>query len=404
MIYSAECVIDKLKEICPDLFSDSETEQSISESKWSDLYKTLSLSTNGELHSAFEELRLKFSEHLRLGNVIFLFGNGTSMYAGSQSTMNFNISDYAKIDEFKDIEGELSNVADSVKGIEEQLNALSTIESYFHITKDKRENCTSQLISKIKHDLIENFVDSLDYRFLCFHRLMLQKLRAFCVLPKTKIYTTNYDLAFEYTMDSLGIVYKDGFTGFVNRLFDPRTLSENGMPSLIKIHGSVNWIHEENRIKAIQPEFNDGKVKVTNTDPVVIYPTSNKLYQTYATPYSELMRHMLDEMKSGSNIVVVIGYGYRDDHVNEILYKAIENPKNIFYFFTYESPYKNEFIKEMRELGRDMPNINILSGFILGSFDIFVRYIMPAGAEDIEREKIVETLREMLEQANEQDR
>ena len=145
-------------------------------------------------------------------------------------------------------------------------------------------------------------------------------------------------------------------------------------------------------------------MKVVKTDPVLIYPTSDKLYQTYATPYSELMRHMLDEMKSGSNTVVVIGYRYGDEHVNEILYKALENPKNIFYFFSYNELDKCDFIDEVRELGRNMPNINILSGCILASFDIFVSYIMPAVAEQTEHEKILETLKKVLLETNEQDR
>ena len=273
---------------------------------------------------------------MRLGHVIFLFGNGTSIYAGSKSTMDFTLQKYAQNTEFVGIKEELDKVCSSVKGIEEQLNALNTIRSYNKIIQNAdKEKCVSELINKIKEQLITSYVNSIDYTNLKLHKYLLLKLRSFGALPRTQIYTTNYDLAFEYTMDSLGIEYTDGFSGFVNRRFDPRSLTEDGKPSLVKIHGSVNWINEKHRIKEIQPKFIDGKLVIDDTAPVLIYPTSDKLYQTYSTPYSELMRHMLDEMETGSNVVLVFGYKYGDDHVNEILYKALENPKNIFYFFIY---------------------------------------------------------------------
>ena len=42
------------------------------------------------------------------------------------------------------------------------------------------------------------------------------------------------------------------------------------------------------------------------------------------------MRHMLDEMEIGKNVIIVMGYKYGDDHINEILFKALENPNNIW--------------------------------------------------------------------------
>ena len=236
-----------------------------------------------DLLVAFSNLRLKLAEHMKLDDVIFFFGNGASMYAGSQDTREF------KLDDYNANYPSLSTIIDEVgklRGFEEQLNALITARSYYHLVKDdSKEKLVSNLINEIKNALVANFVNSVDYRKLSLHEVLLLKLRTFGCLKRTSIYTPNYDLAFEYSLDKLAIEYKDGFSGFVNRIFDPRTLQGKGdKTALVKIHGSVNWAVEEGRVKEFQPKFVGGKVEIDDTAPLLIYPTSHKLYQTYSTP------------------------------------------------------------------------------------------------------------------------
>lgn len=344
--------------------------------------------------ASFSELRLKLAEHMKLDNVLFLFGNGASIYAGSQDTREF------KLETYKEKYSELSSIIDEVgklMGIENQLSALITVQSYYNLIRDEaREKLVSDLIDEIKCVLIEDFVNSVDYRKLSLHEVFLLKLRTYGCLKRTDIFTPNYDLAFEFSLDKLGIEYKDGFSGFVNRSFNPRALLEKNKTGLVKIHGSVNWIVEERDIKELQPHFEDGKVKILDTSPVLIYPTSHKLHQTYSTPYSELMRHMLDEMETGKNVVIVLGYKYGDDHINEILYKALENPNNIFYFFVYNPAETETFINQVNKLADSMPNINILYGIVLADYKTFVKYILPATPEKTDQEQAIELLQKAL--------
>lgn len=347
-----------------------------------------------ELLTAFSELRLKLAEHMKLDDVLFLFGNGSSIYAGSQDTREFKLEEYKN--KYKSI-GAIIDEVDKLSGIEEQLNALIIVRSYYRLIKDERkEKVVTDLIDEIKGVLITNYVNSVDYRKLVLHEMFLLKLRTFGCLKRTSIYTPNYDLAFEYSLDNLAIEYKDGFSGFVNRIFDPRTLQGKDKTVLVKIHGSVNWTVEDDKVKEFQPKFENGKVKIDDTEPVLVYPTSNKLYQTYSTPYSELMRYMLDEMETGKNVIIVLGYKYGDDHINEILYKALENPKNIFYFFLYNPNEKGNFVVKIKRLADSMPNINILTGKVLADFKIFVKYLLPATAEKTDEEKVIELLQKVL--------
>lgn len=163
-----------------------------------------------DVDSLFKELRLRLANDMRLNNVILLFGNGASLYAGSKSTLDFSLEDYARDTDFAKIKDELDKISGSEQGIEEQLNALITISSYFRIMKDEdREHCVTSLIERIKNKLIVSCVNSINYKKLSQHESFIRKLRSMGVLPKTQIFTTNYDLTFEYTMDSLGIEYTE---------------------------------------------------------------------------------------------------------------------------------------------------------------------------------------------------
>ena len=394
MIYDSKYIIEKLNEKLKEeqhLSSEQDLLNLLQPQKDDDADTHL---PTEDLLVAFSDLRLKLAEHMKLDDVLFLLGNGASIYAGSQDTRQFKLEDY------KTKYADLSSIIDEVGkllGIEDQLNALITVRSYYNLVKDeKNEKLVSDLIDEIKDVLIDNFVNSVDYRKLSLHEIFLLKLRTFGCLRRTDIYTPNYDLAFEYSLDKLAIEYKDGFSGFVNRLFDPRTLQGKDKTGLIKIHGSVNWIVEEGKVKEFQPKFKDGKVIIDDTAPVLIYPTSHKLYQTYSTPYSELMRHMLDEMETGKNVVIVLGYKYGDDHINEILFKALENPNNIFYFFLYNPDEQGAFIDQLKQLADNMPNINILTGKILADFKTFVKYILPATPEKTDQEKAIELLQKVM--------
>ena len=60
------------------------------------------------------------------------------------------------------------------------------------------------------------------------------------------------------------------------------------------------------------------------------------------------MRYMLNEMVTERNVILVMGYKYGDEHINEILYKALQNPQNVFYFFQYGETIGCNFIDDMR--------------------------------------------------------
>lgn len=160
-------------------------------------------------------------------------------------------------------------------------------------------------------------------------------------LPRTKVFTTNYDLVIERALDQLGYPYIDGFSGTVDRRLNlayygldfhrVETASQQVVARadsalyLHKIHGSLNW-------KAVV----DGSAGVTTLEviqvaegsasvdePVLIYPTTAKEGDSLSYPYSDLMRLLSDAVQQNDTAVITIGYGYSDPHINRILLRSL---------------------------------------------------------------------------------
>lgn len=395
MIYRTEDIFKKIKE-GPEIRSHEE---------FMNLYKPksgVSSISDDLILTAFSECRLALGQNFKLDHIAFFIGNGCSIYAGSKSTENFLIANAVDKEELDKI----ANVVEKIKDLtmEQQLNALLTVQDFYGIVDDGKKETVDKIISAIKRHLLKTYVNSVKYRELNLHEVMFLKLRSFGCLNKVDLYTPNYDLALEYVLDKLGIEYSDGFTGFVNRRYDPKSLQTAGSTRLVKIHGSVNWVFDDadKIIKEVQPHFSpEGIVDIPNTEHVLIYPTAQKLYQTYNAPYSELMRSMLDRFESQRNVVIVLGYRYADEHLNEILLKAVANPNNIFYFFDY-SDGSCDFIQRMIELSKNTQNINILLGEFLGDFETFVKFLLPATAEKTDEERIFELLNKVMEKRSEE--
>lgn len=154
--------------------------------------------------------------------------------------------------------------------------------------------------------------------------------------PPINIFTTNYDLFNEVAMEDLGIQYTNGFTGTVRRVFSPSVFQlrlvddENRYKDkwsvfrryvkLYKIHGSIDWKYDKNSGSVIQ--FNNAENDLAD---ILIYPTINKHLETQQSPYSELFRALTISLQKPSSTLIVIGYGFPDEHINHLISQQLMN-------------------------------------------------------------------------------
>ncbi len=140
-----------------------------------------------------------------------------------------------------------------------------------------------------------------------------------------ELFTTNYDLLFEAAFEAAHIPAFDGFVGMYNPFFYPECLDdENLLPTsnwirLWKLHGSVNWMLENSpkgkRIIRSSP----------NESGELILPSHRKYDESRKQPYMGYMDRLSHILNSEHAILITCGYSFGDEHINAILYSALDN-------------------------------------------------------------------------------
>jgi len=167
-----------------------------------------------------------------------------------------------------------------------------------------------------------------------FYRKLVMRDRS---LPRPWIFTTNYDLFNERAMDRLGLPYANGFSGVVERRFNPATfryaLAEqldlsnrkwsavDGFVYLCKLHGSISWTEDDHGLFPIRetvPTDIPGKV--------MIYPTPAKQNSSLGSPYADLFREFQSRVVREQSVLITAGLAFGDEHLNNIIYQALTIP------------------------------------------------------------------------------
>lgn len=234
-------------------------------------------------------------------------------------------------------------------------------------------------------------------------------------LGRAHLFTLNYDTLFEQACELLGIQYFDGFTGRADARFDPSVygldiyypgeVSEGRVRRfdkflhLYKLHGSIHWQVRGNELRARHPDLGafgdygtlDVEMKAKrlaniseNLAPIGILPTANKFIQTLTMPYAHLFRALQIRLSSPQTFLLVLGYGFGDDHVTQILESALMNPSLVMLVVepNPESPTITR-VRQYKDLGKRAFVLTAAQGiheedpFTIATFDDFVRSVMP---------------------------
>ncbi len=408
-----------------------------------------------------QKIKVLLKSYLELDNVSFLFGAGSSMNIGSISIANIpkKIEDDIKATTI-DINGIptpnllnaefISIVRDLQKENPEKRNAKGEIEyslekllNYLvaqeyildiNPTAVKHKHLLD-LIKTIKQGLFElcdieklpnpswlggEEKTNLDKNKSYYHEKFAKKiLQRPLNLKRANVFTTNYDLAFEYAFDKLGVNFISGFSGFQKRTFKPEAFeydlffpgsTTQGKVQRIekvlryyKIHGSLTWIKEqpsENNVYGISEvpiEIVREKKDYTN---IMIYPTTAKKSFTLDFPYSELFRQFSASISQHQSVLVTYGYSFSDEHINDIIYQALTIPSFTLIIIDFNGTNEKDALKINKEIKKlkDLkdPRVIILQGEQLGSFSFFVEQLLPDLIEVNTYERIAETLKNLF--------
>ena len=341
-------------------------------------------------------------------NLNFLMSNGCSYYAGSKQINEENEeADCAKIlTEF-----EFQNEID--KAIQTRVNELAkerpelALDKLFELKMFFESTLPDTEIAKEINDLIENFKESfikqfvlnIDYNNNVLHKSFLKRLLSRdSKLAKPNIFTLNYDLLFEMTAEKLGIFVNNGFAGFHERAFYPSAYQVdyhiknpdgakriNRSVNLYKLHGSLSWYEDLNKppygIGERQVIPVDGKIKFDDIKhDTIIYPVQSKKKHSLDLPYSEMLRQFVESLNRHNSVLIIAGYSFLDEHINDIIANAIANPDFNLLIFSYEEEpqtNKSNFLKQLYTDAKNDTRITMFYGNFFGDFDNIITLLMP---------------------------
>lgn len=244
--------------------------------------------------------------------------------------------------------------------------------------KEKNNNLVEKIKEVSRKVLEEDFTDEniqITYKNYCEFMFqviqLLNKSNSRQVPRSVNIFTTNYDLFIEKTVDELviqnRIVFNDGTSGYFKKYIDSsnynRVVSYKGLndnyideiPSinLIKPHGSVNWKKTDEDKILVCPNVQD--------DPVVVKPTGIEGQETFLNNYFHDMLRMFQlELDKPQSVLFVFGFSFQDAHIAKMFKRALQNSELLTFVFAFTDE-NAEVIKKNLNLNRLPNNLKILS-------------------------------------------
>lgn len=174
----------------------------------------------------------------------------------------------------------------------------------------------------------------------------------------TEIVTVNYDLLIERGLDRQSVPYFDGFVGTLRANFreDLVEPTGSGMPFFVtrlwKIHGSVNWEYEERDGFRHVVRTGSGKAQKA----AAIYPSDEKYDESRRVPFVVLMDRFRRALAEKETLAFFVGYSFRDQHLNEILYDAARRyPRNHYVCFSF-----SDIPQALADRAMTEPNITVI--------------------------------------------
>ncbi|MGT2730676.1 SIR2 family protein [Streptococcus oralis] len=245
---------------------------------------------------------------------------------------------------------------------------------YFVENIDKQTLYSTDYFTELKNfNTFENNIGYVLERYVKFLEKVITLLytsNSRTVSKSVSIFTTNYDLFIENSLDLLmkneNFIFNDGSNGYFHKVLDSsnynksvayRGLNENYLNelpsiSLIKPHGSMNWEKGENNQILIRPYVVD--------QPVVVKPTGLEGQETYLNNhFHDMLRVFQLELDKPQSVLIVVGFSFQDDHIAKMVRRSLKNPELMIYIFCYaDSDF--EVIKNNLSLDNIPRNLQIV--------------------------------------------
>ncbi|GFE59618.1 SIR2 family protein [Geobacter sp. AOG2] len=165
-------------------------------------------------------------------------------------------------------------------------------------------------------------------------------------LSPIEIFTPNYDLLFEQAFEQHPLPHFDGFVGSREPWFDLASIEHDAIPArwtrLWKLHGSINWEKVEETVNGTHVTRIVRVTREAKAGKVMIFPSHLKYDQSRRMPYlamldrlraffhGQVIRKRGDAANRDEDAprMIVCGYSFLDEHINEVLLDGLRGNRN----------------------------------------------------------------------------
>lgn len=322
-------------------------------------------------------------------NIGFFFGAGTSTALGIP-----NISDLTNsieesltgdlLKNFQIIKIDLeTTLPDRKINIEDILNQTRRIRE---ITGEKEEKKYLEINGKSAKELDVNICKKI-YEIISKKEIEanLQNTMKFLAWLNMQnrdfskeIYTSNYDMIIEKSLEKIQIPYFDGFVGSYEPFFLPESVDKfvknfditKSWIRLWKIHGSLSWFWKKDDDAKTFKIVRIGKIDniVDDNDEIVIYPSREKYDSSRKQPFIAYFDRLKKYLSEGELLFIISGYSFSDQHINEIIFNSLKQNNRLFIIvFSYSDSSVEDFYKlssSFLNISAFGPNKAIINGDI----------------------------------------
>jgi hypothetical protein len=255
----------------------------------------------------------------------------------------------------------IEDILNQIRRIRELTNDKSD-RKYIDVSGHDAKNLDKEICKKI-YEIIteeESKADlSVPTKFLAWLNILNREYLK-------EIFTTNYDLIIEKSLEASQIPYFDGFIGSYEPFFYQESIGKITGPSdittnwlrLWKIHGSLSWFWKLDPTNKSQRIIRVGKFdKATHSDQeLVIYPSKEKYDSSRKQPFIAYFDKLQDYLLDGELFVVFIGYSFSDQHINDIVFNCMRQNKRLSCTVFF---YQDTEVEKLHKLASSYMNLNV---------------------------------------------
>jgi hypothetical protein len=292
--------------------------------------------------SAAIELREQLGSETR--RLLFFFGAGTSMSVGLPGIVDLTKQVLEQLPDpqkgqFEALFSELpkdstvETLLDNIRTLRELIGE-SEVKTYDGLKRD-----TAKSLDLAICQAISAIVRKPAPKGLTPHQTYAQWIRTLYSRRDwpVEVFTTNYDLFFEVTMEDLGVPYFDGFIGSVEAFFAPESVDATGSKRdesvyppkawtrLWKLHGSVNWRVQDASKLTSGGIFRTASSACEPGQELAVFPSRDKYSQSRKLPFLALQDRFRRSLSSAECLLVIVGYSFSDQHLNEIIFQGLRS-------------------------------------------------------------------------------